>query len=132
MKYFTPDLYQRMQDCGSEQAIEAADADWERAATRYRRHLRRIWAGLPKGVRTLLDNFYVHDADVLSMGQQGQTFVMVVRLDAPPNELLFLHYRLTREPVIEKGAFVAKGVSGPVQWMYDEVGQARNGQAGWT
>jgi hypothetical protein len=130
MKYFTPERYLALQDFRSDEAMDAADAAWEAAAHRYRRVLKRLQPSLPKGLRSLVSDFYLHDADVLGMGREGQTFVLVLRLEAPPRELLIVTYRLTAEAVIKEHAFPAECGGGPVQWMYDEVG-AVPGKSGW-
>jgi hypothetical protein len=127
MKYFTPELYIRLQD-DTEEGMDAADASWEQARARYQRRLRQIHPRLPKGLHELLENHYLHDAEVLSMGRRGHTFVIGLRLDTPPRELLILNYRLTEEPIINKEALPAAYRSGHVEWMYDEVGLARGGK----
>jgi hypothetical protein len=122
MRYFTPERYLALQDFSSDDAMDAADAAWEAAAQRYRRLLKRVLPALPQGLRSLVSDFYLHDADVLGMGRQGETFVLVLRLEVPPRELLVLTYRLTAAAVIKEHAFPAQRSSGPVQWLYDEVG----------
>src|SRR5437867_3269026 len=131
MKYFTPELHQRLQDFSSDQAMDAADAAWEQARRRYQRQLKRLLPSLPRGLRAFLENFYLHDADVLSMGEQGKTFVMVLRLDVPPKELLVLNYRLTAPAVINRAALPSHN-GGPVQWMYDEVIQVPGRRPSFT
>jgi hypothetical protein len=131
MKYFTPELYIRLQD-DTEEGMDAADASWEQARARYQRRLRQVRLQLPKGLRGLLENYYLHDAEVLSMGRQGHTFVIGLRLDTPPRGLLILNYRLTEEPVINREALPPAYRSGHVEWMYDEVGLARRGKKGAT
>src|SRR5207244_827640 len=75
MKYFTPDLYQRLQDFSSDAAMDAAEAAWEGVRRRYQRYLRRLFPTLPRGLKGLLEKFYLHDAEVLSMGEHDKTFV---------------------------------------------------------
>lgn len=125
MKYFTPELYMRLQDFSSDEVMNAADAAWEQARQRYHRLLKRIWPRLPSGMRFLQENFYLHDADVLSMGREGHTFVMVLRLDVPPKDLLILNYHLTEDAVINTSTLLGRDSSGPVQWMHDEAGLVR-------
>jgi hypothetical protein len=132
MRYFTPELYLRLQDFSSDKAMGAADRAWDEAVRRYRRLLRRVLPELPRGLRSLVEDFYLHDAEVLSMGRKGQTFVMVLRLDVPPRELLVLTYRLTGEAVINAAAFAPQGDSGPAQWMYDEVVPVRGNSPHWS
>ena len=50
---------------------------------------------MPESVRELVDGFFLHDARVLSMGRRGDTFVISLQLDVPPNELLTVTYTLT-------------------------------------
>lgn len=132
MKYFTPELTKRLQDFSSDAAMDRADAAWDKAAQRYRRHLKRILPELPRGCRFLLENFYLHDADVLSMGQRGQTFLVTLRLDVPPKELLILNYHLIEQAAINMAALDPKSEGGPVQWMYDEVDFVRGKKQGCT
>jgi hypothetical protein len=132
MKYFTPGLYRRLQDCSSDDAMGAADAAWETAAQRYKRMLRRVRTLFPKGLRSLVEDFYLHDAEVLSMEQEGKTFVIVLRLDTPPRELLVLTYQLLEEAIVNTDALPSRGDLEPVQWMYDEVCAARGKGIGWV
>lgn len=126
MKYFTPELYQRLQDFSSNEAMDVADAAWEQARKRYQRLLKRIWPKLPLGLRSLQENYYLHDADVLSIGREGCTFLMVLRLEVPPKDLLVLTYKLIEDAVIHTAGLPGHRSSGPVQWMYDEVGLVRS------
>jgi hypothetical protein len=132
MKYFTPELYLALQDFSSDEAMDTADANWEAAAKRYRRTLRRLLPSLPRGLRSLVEDFYLHDADVLGMGRHGKTFVMVVRLEVPPRELLVLNYRLTAEVVIQEHTGDPGERNGPVQWLYDEVGAVPGKSGCWS
>ena len=68
--------------------MDAADTAWEEAVERYEAYLQTIRPDLPASVRQLLDGFYLHDANVLSMGRQGNTFIIVLQLDVPPHDLL--------------------------------------------
>jgi hypothetical protein len=124
MKYFTPELHLRLQDFSSDEAMDAAESAWEKARRRYQRALQGSLPRLPKNLRELVESYYLHDADVLGMGKLGQTFVMVLRLDAPPKELLVLNYQLVKSAAINQTAWVSPKASGPVQWLYDEVGVA--------
>ena len=57
--------------------------------------MQSIRAEMPESVRELVDGFFLHDARVLSMGRRGDTFVISLQLDVPPNELLTVTYTLT-------------------------------------
>jgi hypothetical protein len=132
MKYFTPERYLALQDFRSDEAMDAAGAAWEATAQRYRHQLKRLLPSLPKGLHSLVSDFYCHDATVLSLGRAEQTFVMVLRLEVPPQELLVVTYRLTEEAVIKSHAFPAERSAGPVQWMYDEVGAVPGKSGCWS
>jgi hypothetical protein len=122
MKYFTPEKYLRLQDFSSDAAMDAAEKAWEQARLRYQRHLKKILSRIPRSLRALLEAHYLHDAEVLSMGQQGKTFVIVIRLDAPPREQLILSYQLTEEALIHKGVLPTPNGDRPMRWLYDEIG----------
>jgi uncharacterized protein DUF4085 len=125
MKYFTRERY-LAQQLPDQAAMDAADADWEQAADRYDAYLQTIRPDLPESVRQLLDGFYLHDARVLSMGQRGESFVISMQLDAPPNELLTVAYTLAGSPQVSKEPFLA-GETLPPEWLYDEVEQVQEG-----
>lgn len=121
MKFFTLELMERLASL-DDAVADAADAEWEDAVTRHEEQLQAIRPHLPPSLCYLWDNFYLHDADVLSLGRQGQTFVIVLRLEVPPRELLILNYQLAEEPLINPEALPLEGRGSPVQWMYDELG----------
>lgn len=120
MKYFTAQRYARLQETGREE-MDAGDAAWEEAVIRYDEHLQRLRPELPEGARRLLDDVYLQDAEVLSMGRQGATFVVVLRLPAPPQNLLVVTYDLTEPPAIDADALPAESRSIRVQWLVDEL-----------
>ncbi len=129
MKYLTPELYLRLQDLSSDQAMDAAEAAWRRAALRYQRRLRRLRPSLPRGLRSLQENYHLHDAEVLFMGKQRRALVLVVRLDTPPRELLVLRYRLKEEAALTTTLLPQH--DGPVQWMYDEIDRSETNPPGF-
>jgi hypothetical protein len=124
MKYFTPELIEHL-GSPDDATAQAAHADWEDAVTRHETQLRAIRPELPAALADLWDNYYLHDAEVLSVGRQGQTFIIVLRLNVPPHELLILHYQLLEEPLIDTTALPSTHCSSPVAWMYDEVDLVR-------
>src|SRR5262245_3804014 len=119
MKYFTAELFERLQDFDAA-AMDAADESWRKARTAYRRSYARARKRLPVGLRALLEGHVLHDAVVLGMGGRGKEFVIALRLAPPPRELLIVRYRLLRSPTITRDAFTSKA-SGAPQWLYDEV-----------
>src|SRR2546425_205869 len=107
MKYFTPELCSSLQNF-DEAAMNAADAAWEDAVQRYDSYLHVIRPELAESVRQLLDGFYLHDANVLSMGQRGDDFVVVLQLDVPPHDVLTISYNLESPPRITQGVLPAE------------------------
>ena len=125
MKYFTRERYLAQQNF-DQAAMDAADADWEDAVERYDAYLQTIRPDMPESVRQLLDGFYLHDARVLSMGQRGETFVISLQLDVPPNELLTITYTLAGQPEVKKEPFLA-GETLPPEWLYEEIERVQAG-----
>ncbi len=120
MNYFTRERYKAQQNF-DEAAMDAADADWEDAVERYDAYLQTIRPNLPESVRQLLDGFYFHDARVLSMGQRGDTFVISLQLDVPPNELLTITYALAGPVELQTETFPGVKDSRPPWWLYEEI-----------
>jgi hypothetical protein len=122
MKYFTPECYVALQDFSSDEVMDAADAVWEEAVNQYDAYYRSVEASLPPEYLRLQESYYLHDALVLYMGQQGNRFVIALRLDPPPQQILQLSYELAEEPIINREALPAAHRStGAVDWMHDEV-----------
>jgi hypothetical protein len=122
MKYFTPERYVALQDFSSDEVMNAADAAWEEAVDQYDASYRSIEALLPPEYRRLQEDYYLHDARVLYIGQQGKRFVIALRLDPPPQQILQLTYELDGEPIINREAIpAAHRGTGAVDWMHDEV-----------
>jgi hypothetical protein len=74
-----------------------------------------------------LDGFYLHDARVLSMGRRGETFVISLQLDAPPNELLTITYTLAGSPEIKKEPFSEEPNTASPWWLYEEIERVEEG-----
>ncbi len=121
MKYFTADRYVALQDFSGDAAMDAADAVWDEAVDRYEAHLQTIRPKLPSAILQLLGGYYLHDASALSMGREGNAFVVVLQLDPPPNDLLTIAYELTSEPTIDRSALPASHCSPTPVWLYDEL-----------
>jgi hypothetical protein len=120
MRYFTRDRYLALQNF-QEEAMDAADADWEAAVAAYEAYLQTIRPEMSETVRQLLDGFYLHDARVLSMGQRGDSFVISLQLDVPPNDLLTITYTLAGPPEVNKETFPWVTDAYTVDWLYEEV-----------
>lgn len=121
MKFFTPELIARVGSLDDVDA-DAADAEWEDAVDRHHEQLQALQPQLPASFWYLVNHFFLHDADVLGMGWQGEVFVIVLRLDVPPHELLVLNYQLVTEPFISTEALPLEARCNYMQWMYDEIG----------
>src|SRR5689334_7467780 len=102
MKYFTPERYTALQDFSSDAVMDAADAAWEQAVEAYDAYYRSVEGALPAEYRRLQEAYFLHDALVLSLGQQDNRFVIALRLDPPPNQVIELTYALTEEPRITR------------------------------
>jgi hypothetical protein len=122
MKYFTPERYMALHDFSSDEVMNAADAAWEEAVDQYDAYYRSIEAVLSTGYRRLQESYYLHDALVLYMGQQGNRFVVALQLDPPPRQIVHIAYDLAGEPVIDREALPREHRgTGAVDWMHDEV-----------
>jgi hypothetical protein len=113
MKYFTRELLKRFQS-EDDDVADQADADWERALQAYEKRWKSIKQKLPDAVR----RFHrvgpcLHDAEVLALRQAGPLLSLVVQLDAPPQELVFLSFLLHENPVI-RGEPIGRF------WLYEE------------
>jgi len=120
MNYFTRERYLAMQK-SDEEAARRSDQDWETAVDRYDAYLRSIRPELSESVRQLLDGFFLHDATVLSMGQRGDRFVITLRLDVPPNEVLTIIYQLAGPPQTRKERFPWRTDDATPLWLYEEL-----------
>ena len=123
MKFFTPELYVRFNSTNASVA-NRADADWERALTAYRKHLRSIRLKLPASAVCLANDTCLHDAEYLGFSKMtmpamtGDVAMIAVRKDGAVN---FLVYVLDSEPLVarplESDAFDVS----QSHWLYDEV-----------
>jgi hypothetical protein len=120
MKFFTPDLFHRFGS--TDDAIaSAAQTEWEHVDQQYREHLRQIRAKLPRGAKSLLRNFCLHDARLLAVGtrEDGLEFSLFLELNTPQREGILLTYDLLKRPkLVKHPALAEKGT--PLEWLYDE------------
>jgi hypothetical protein len=126
MKYFTRQRYLAMQNL-QVQAMDVADAEWQKAVDEYETYLQTIRPALSEPLRQLLERFYLHDARVLSMGQRDESFVITLQLDVPPNELLTITYTLAGPPEIKAEPFPWVKNADSAAWLYDEIEQLPEG-----
>jgi hypothetical protein len=122
MKYFTPQRYVALQDFSSDAAMDAADAAWEQAVEQYDAYYRSVDNALPAKYRRLQETYYLHDAVILFLGQQGDRFVIALQLDPPPQQILQLSYELAGEPRIYRDVLPSIYCDRrSASWQYDEV-----------
>lgn len=122
MKYFTPDLLALgLSDDAA--VLDEQERLWDEAGERYVAALEAVRPEMPPGLRRLDDGYYLHDALIQGMGEQGRLFVIVLRLDTPPRPLLTLEYDLVKDPVILADVLPAglRGTGPSVDWQYDEI-----------
>jgi len=122
MKYFTRELLESGQS-KDPAILNRHEELWDEACERYFNRLDTLKAGMPPGLRQLVDNYYLHDAVIRGMGQRGRSFLIVIQLDTPPESLLTFVYDLVAEPEIDKAALALKDCSAGsvVEWQYDEI-----------
>jgi hypothetical protein len=124
MKYFTVELLNRFRS-DDEDVSALAHRDWEAALKRYRQREARIKAALPPGVRRFLDTHVcLHDARLLNMGRQGDTFVMILEQQPLSRDLAILMFTVEGELRIADTPLRSTNAS-DVTWLYEEWGLDR-------
>src|SRR5438132_9865325 len=98
MKYFTAELMARL-GSPDDAVANAAAAEWDQILERYEHRLQQIRAEMPQHDREYND-LLLHDADILSIARRGDQFIVVLRKDITPRDVLILTYTLTAEPLI--------------------------------
>jgi hypothetical protein len=116
MKYFTPQIFVRLQDLRDEAAIQ----DWERASSAYAASLGDSLPQFPRSVQRLIREFALHDADVRSMTRSGNVLSITLQPDPPRSTLLVLSYTLIAPPQIDRSALPQEHYSEEAMWLYDE------------
>ncbi len=120
MKYFTPQLFLRLQDCPDQEAFRAVNAEWEEAVRQYGAQLEEMTPRLPPELRHLVKWGSLHDARVLEIGTAPRRLTLVL-LDERCSRLVSLSYSLVDAPMIDRTALSPEHQSMPVQWLYDEI-----------
>ncbi len=126
MKYFTPDLFVRLQNFDPS-SMNAADAEWEAAEERYEQRLRDLGPAVAPVLKQF-EGLLLHDAAVLGISRRGDQFVIVLQKDVPPRDVVTLTYTLAAEPFIDRDAFPDPHRSGRMQFLYDEFDLAAEGE----
>ncbi len=131
MKYFTPELFSRLQNFDPG-AMDAADADWEAAEARYEDRLRELGPAVAPVLKRFED-VLLHDATVESISRRDDQFVIVLHKDVPPRDVVTLTYTLAGEPFIDRNALPPELRSQVMQFQYDEFDVERRGDLTyWT
>jgi hypothetical protein len=118
MKYFTPELIEQLNS--PERAIaNAADAEWDRRLEEYEAHLQRLAPKLPEHLREF-NQLLLHDARVREIARSGEQFLMILRKDIPPCNLVILTYLLLEDPSVDREALPPAGRSPVMDFLYDE------------
>ena len=144
MKFFTPDLLERF-GSEDERVALAAQEELEQRSEQYAQHLRAIEGKLPPRFRELQQQFYLHDARVVSplfpwpvdvpwplhpemLWPAGQalpepwpSFWLALQLDTPPREFLVLHYRFVRVEETRRRRAPRGDTCPYLEWQHDEV-----------
>lgn len=120
MKYFTPNLIDRAGSLDDDVAY-AADKEWELALVRYQQRLEKILKALPESVRRFeARQVCLHDSKVVSMGRQGDLFLMVLELEPPAQRIAVLTFTLVAEPEINPRVLPGGPDSTSAEWLYEE------------
>ena len=132
MKYFTPELIV-MGQSKDDQILSEQERRWEVAGDRYVAYLDTVRPQFPPGLRLIDESYYLHDATVQGLGRRGQSFVMILQLDAPPQSILTLTYDLVEDPIIIKDALPLEpsGTGPVVDWQYNELQIAPGNPPTW-
>jgi hypothetical protein len=122
VKYFTPELIV-MGRSEESQVLNEQDRLWEEAGDRYVAYLDTIRHEFPSGLRHIDESYYLHDAVIRGMGQEGRSFVIVLQLDTPPHSLLTFTYDLVDDPTIDREALPGdyRCTGTRVDWQYNEI-----------
>jgi hypothetical protein len=123
MKYFTPDLWLRMQSGVGRDTFLKAYEEWEQALTAYTEEVSRI---IPQDrghlhLRRFALQESLHDAVVQGCWYATEYRLnLLVQPEAPAERLVLLDYALVGEPVVNHGVLPREFCTPHVRWMYDE------------
>src|SRR5262249_20816933 len=104
MKYFTPELLSHFQSADDD-LFEKAHDDWERAIGRSERRWKKIRSAFPAAVQQFNDDqVCLHDAELLTIGQEGERLVIVAQPEPPARTMVVLTFTLDGEPLVDPTA----------------------------
>ncbi len=120
MKYFTPEHYSRG-NSPNEEDLDGIEDEWERAIQRYNRRWRKIKQVFPEGVRRFEEqHICLHDAEVLSIGREDNSFIWLLETESPASKPIVLTFTLEDEPIIEAHTGYGFHPGKPLYWFYEE------------
>jgi hypothetical protein len=122
MKYFTPELI-LMGQSEDDHVLDEQEQLWEKSGDRYVAYLDTVRPHFTPGLRQIDEGYYLHDSVIRGLGRRGNSFVMILQLDTPPQSILTFTYDLVEEPVIAKGVLPPEfcGTGNIVSWQYNEI-----------
>src|SRR5260370_30637887 len=120
VKYFTRELVE-MGRSKDHAVLNRQEELWDEACDRYFGRMDALKVEMPRGLRQIVDSYYLHDAVVRGMGQQGRKFLIVLQLDTPPRSLLTFSYDLSEDAAIDRAALPPELCSrgSLVDWQHD-------------
>jgi hypothetical protein len=120
MKYFTPELYQRLNSFDLAEA-ERADEEWNQAEVRYKKRLARIRPELSPTAAKLAE-LCLHDALVISRSERTELAptVSIVSV-AVGDEIVSLFYSLGARAAAHEAPTGWRFSKLDEQWLYDEI-----------
>lgn len=144
MKYFTPELYAKL-NSADEAQVGVAEEEWEVVSKFYQQQLEKYSAFLPTGARQLVTGIHLHDAHVLAYRSETSDrvrwtggedrpvdhFTIYLKTDESIVVVLYiLENRITTLKHDDGGVFVD---SETPSWLYDEMHFAWQATTtGWT
>jgi hypothetical protein len=123
MRYFTPELFARLQDLDDRAALK----EWDRSAERYSTSLQQIHSRLPVTVRKLAGLPLLHDAEVLCIAQSRDKVSITLEPESDDGRLIVLSYTVVEDPQINRSAFPDTYRTEYVAWLYDEIALGKPG-----
>ena len=132
MKNFTQELVARGQ-ADDDSTLNEVEEIWDKACDSYFQGLEAVKDQMPPGLRQRVEKYYLHDSAIRGMGRDGNSFVIMLQLDAPPHSLITFTYDLLAEPVILEETLppCSRSKGQQVLWLYDEIEKLDGRQPGW-
>jgi hypothetical protein len=117
MRYFTPELFLRLNSSDSE-AVDAAVARWDKATASYAKSLSRLRGRLPAQARSLA-KLSLHDSDLLNAKnlQDGRALIVLRQNE----KLVMLWYSLSDKLRVFSAPQNWSLSKERVHWLYDEL-----------